>query len=359
MERKPLSQERLVNIEQKYDTIIQKYAEARPNIRSFFGPMYDRDLDRDTDRLSYKQIAVAARYDRRPEQEDEEKDDKALEGVIYYMGQHGQLFNTPHYAEASCDFDDLFNGADVCLGLPNPSHHDIVLSIDACSATDRRAVAEKFAKSDSYTTVPGCSYLKYYRHDRRQARIPFTPHYILGANPAEIQRAVAGFDISNPSSISNEVDEDLRRKLLIELAYQSSCHRMTCENAIAEGRTQLPNRNDGPMRFQEAMAAHEKVLHESLAALRQSFGVERGDLTKAIDKFFDRSDDPTFREIVTQSRARLVPQGQKRRARRAQRSAAISRGTQPTPPITYKENTAQTDTEQQTPAAQTDSHPAA
>jgi len=107
------------------------------------------------------------------------------------------------------------------------------------------------------------------------------------------------------------------------------------------------------------MAAHEKVLHESLAALRQSFGVERGDLTKAIDKFFDRSDDPTFREIVTQSRARLVPQGQKRRARRAQRSAAISRDTQPTPPITYKENTTQTDTEQQTPAAQTDSHPAA
>ena len=265
-----------------------------------------RKLDEKMSRFDYNENAYAAL-----------DQDKVLEAVTQYMGNHGQIFTQESFAEPGSEYDDFFNGADIVFGLPQPNgERDVVFNVDACTATNPEAVAKKFYRSDTYSheNTPGCNSLRYYAHEKTRTRINPSPHYIIGTMPARISEVANKFDIDGPE-ITNEVDENFRRKILAELFIQSQTGYISCLN--------VPKSKQDD-RTKKAYKAHKAVNVAAKSALIQSFGLEQNEetdklLSDMISDFVSKNmrTDDTFATIWSESIRRNKAAKNVRAAQRA------------------------------------------
>ena len=314
-------------LDKKCAELIGLFDASRPSLDDFRGRRnYDEaQIDRDQAALAAKE----ANYDYHGGEISALDQDKVLEAMLQYMGAHDQIFVQESYAEPSTDYDDSFNGADVIFGLPQKlGARDVVFNVDACTAITPAAIAKKFNKTENNAKPdsPGCNRLMYFAHGKTRTRISPSPHYIIGAMPACVSNAADKFDLDD-AEITNEVDESLRRKILIELYIQSKTGALACKNI--EDRTDFT---------EKAQKAHKSVVKASALALCQSFNIDpkkkdaASKLTKAINDFYDAEchHDDTFKYIWRESITRYNRETAIAKARAANKTAT-NLGPNPTP----------------------------
>lgn len=236
-------------------------------------------------------------------------DDKALEGILYYMGQNDQLFTADTFSEPGSDYDDYFNGIDVIFGI-NKDNGELptIFSIDATSATTRGEVAGKFADIDraAKKDSPGCNQIKYYKHENYRGRLSCKPNYIVGASPAAISRAAERFEIHEEYSICYETDPDFRKKILIEILLQAQAGIRACK--LVKNRTDFTER---------AEQAHKEVNELCKDSLYKLFNIDKNGenalkefnstIKESIKKY--AYEDNTFTSIYNEAEGRRSEYG--------------------------------------------------
>ena len=253
--------------------------------------------------------------------------DKALEAILFYMGSSDQIFNRESYTEPGSDYDDFVNGVDIIFGFPNEgSKYDTVFSIDACSATLPEPIAKKFKNIEKHSrdNTPGCNRIKYFEHGGKFTHLNCTPNYVVGTMPSHVSSAVDAFELKDGIIQPCAIDEDLRKKILIEILLQSQTGALAC-NLVEE-----------PDNFTErAKTSHKRIHAACTDALYQIFGIDKEadkaneEFDKAILESFKTlaSDDLTFKYICNEARSRratvreLVHGKRMRRAEKTRRRA--------------------------------------
>lgn len=292
-------------LDKKYAKIISAFENNKKSINDFAtSPKYSQEeWTKDRDRVYEKEAGM----DDSGGEYGALDDDKALEAILYFMGNHDQIFNQEMYSEPGSDFDDYFNGADVVFGLKSnkPGEYDTVFSVDACSATLKEKVIKKFDNIEyhSFDNTPGCNRLKYYKHGKKVLRLNSTPNYVVGASPKAISEAVDKFEIDPGNSITNELDPDFRKKILLELVLQSKTGIIACN--LVENKDE---------HTRKAFKSHRAVNSACTDALYGIYGIDKKsenstvELAKkmSIDLIKLRKEDDVFSTIYEEANRRLT-----------------------------------------------------
>ncbi len=316
-------------LDKQYKSIIAMFNKNRASAEDFSSPRRDQDE-------LYQDVHFVKMKEREFAQKNGEfnslDDDKALEGILFYMGNNDQLFAADSFSEPGSDYDDYASGVDVIFGLisDKKGEHDTCFSVDACTAMSKRAVAEKFSTADSHSVgdAPGCSIIKYYQHEGKKTNLGRKPNYIVGVSPAAVSEAAGRFEVHEEYSIAYEADEDLRKKVLIEILVQAQSGFRACKL--------IENPSDRTNRIYEI---HHKVHSACVETLYKLYGINKND-TDAPQKFekfiresieeYKRTDD-VFDSIFREAARRRDVINNKRKARKAARARMTQQGTAANP----------------------------
>ena len=301
----------------RYENLLAS-APSQATMDEFVGlPNFDQArLAVDARHLQEKQDMAA--YD------EDDRDAKALEVIVAYLGNNDELFDGCSYADPGSEFDDNYHGADVVCGMKIPGRtHDVIFSLDVCSAVSPSSVAKKFGYIDRNDSkrpdIPGTSRLDYYAHyDRntgktRRTHIARVPNYIVGARPATVGKSVDKFDFSEPGSIRHEQDKDLQIELLVEIFLQARTHYLACRNLSERGKN-----------TSEVYEMHKAVADATQAELIRLSGTTETppNFTKIVMDYLKQySYDDTFRAITNEAYARLKEQATRSKAIAAMKTA--------------------------------------
>ena len=262
-------------LDKQYKSVIAMYDKNRASVKDFESPRRNQDeLYSDIHYVEMKKNSFAQRNGEFSSLDD----DKALEAVLFYMGNNDQLFARESFSEPGSDYDDYANGVDVVFGLTRDKkgEYDTCFSVDACTAMSRKAVTDKFINSEHYAVndAPGCSIIKYYQHEGKQTNLGRKPSYIVGASPAAISKAVERFEVHEEYSIAYEADENLRKKILIEILVQAQSGFRAC---------QLVKKPSD--RTKRTFEAHQKIHSACVDTLYKLYRIDKND--KDASKKFD------------------------------------------------------------------------
>lgn len=312
--------------DKKCEELIFRCRETRlsPEDFSDYRNYSDEDISKARDILERK-------YASREYTENDDILDKTFEGVLYFAGNREQIFNRPCFSEPGSEFDDECRGVDVIFGFPQSNgEHDIVFNIDACTATnftsrEKDKIAEKFSKTDqkAWSDTPGCNKIEFYSHGKTHTRISQSPHYVVGVMPSKVQKTVnENLTFSeNTREIGGAIDDNMRKKILLEIYFQSRAGAIACENV--EKKTD---------RTVKAYKSHKAIEGACLQSLFQAFGVntkEEGSekkINEEIEAFLKsnregKERDETFDHVCHEALIRLNQQRAIKKARAAAKAA--------------------------------------
>ncbi|MBR3378474.1 hypothetical protein IKG50_04095 [Candidatus Saccharibacteria bacterium] len=290
-----------VKLDEQYKDLIEAFRANRASVETDFSKSRKHSKDELYTDAHFVHMRKKG-FEKKNEEIDASFDDEALEGVLWYMGSNSQIFEAEEYSEPGSDYDDYRNGVDVVFGIPSQEvgKFDTIFSVDATTATLEDEVAGKFldVDGDPNNDSPGCNQIKYYKHEGRCTRLNCKPNYIVGASPATIAEAVGKFDKCGDYVICPEPDEDFRRKILIELLFESKAYTKAC--GLVKKRTDWTKR---------ALEAHTAVSTACLESLRRSFEIDEkaedksnqlmAAVTEAMRKY--QKEDATFDAIVKEA----------------------------------------------------------
>lgn len=285
-----------------------------------------------------KRLADDARHLREKQElaiyDPDERDAKALEVIVTYLGNNDELFDGCSYADPGSEYDDNYHGADVVCGMKVPGHaYDIIFSLDVSSSVNPIGVAKKFRSIDHNNErrpdIPGTSRLDYYAHyDRNTGRTRHThiarvPNYIVGARPATVGKSVDKFDFSEKGSIRHEKDPDLQIELLVEIFLQARTHYLACKNVSERG-------DNTP----EILKTHKAIAEATKAELIRLSGTTDTppNFNEIIFGYLKKySYDDTFRAITNEAYRRLKEQAAHSRAIAAMKTSSKLQPKSPDP----------------------------
>lgn len=294
----------------KYDALIDRYQSIRPQPDDFADKkMFSQEsIERDNQTVEEKK-----QYH---DKDEEEVDAGALESMLYYMTQQGQLLEGA-FSEPSSEYDDYLHATDLIIGIPRPTFkRDAVASIDATTTTNYNGTTNPIVRKFQHAREKGCrtkdrkvvipytTRIDYYSHGSSKTKLSRIPHYTLGVSPQYIQRLVDQFNLpANGIDISNIPNPHVQAKLLTELYYQGRAGYYSCQ--LAEYDAETP---ESISAIKQAAGMHKEFADHASKELQRLLGVEDPKkLADAIFKFFKSeiqlSDgkDPTFLGITNES----------------------------------------------------------
>lgn len=291
-------------LDEQYKNLILELRANRPSVEKDFSNSRKHDKDQlytDAHHVHMKK----KNFEEKNEEIDASFDDEALEGLLFYMGNNDQIFRANEYSEPGSDYDDLFNGVDVVIGIPSQKtgKYDTIFSIDATTATLEDEVSHKFSNIDKLldSDSPGCNQIKYYKHEGKCTRLNCKPNYIAGASPTTIADSVSKFSKCGDYLICPEPNEDFSKKILIELLFQAKACERACR--LVKNKTDWTER---------ALEAHSSVRDACTESLRRLFRIDEkaedktdqlGEALKKAMKEY-RKEDVTFNAIIKEALVR-------------------------------------------------------
>ncbi len=283
--------------------------DGRPKFEDFRGhPDYkDNVLDTDEKRCRGEK-AIDAALDAINEIEQPDYWTKSSEPIVaYLLNNNGLLPASQCFASLASQYDDIFNGTDVILGIGNGKDKSggttfMAFSMDVTAGMSKRTIKEKFDEGEQYNWLAD---IKYCKREYKRWREPRTPHFIIGLAPLESGLIGAVRKVRVESSIILGRDRDYKTdfKLFSEIYEQVNLQIASFETNPAKtalGAKLLKLR--AAMLFGLCVSTGMNV-RETLPFSEES----RQEFEKRYSEMeTEARDDAVYRHIIDETRARLT-----------------------------------------------------